>query len=66
MTPNSEIVWLDDVVRDAMANDKDVRLELDDEYGFHVVIEGERVTDFLSEGMAWETLTLEIPPSVRL
>lgn len=57
-----ETVWLDDLVEEALHEGRDVRLALDGHnMGFHVVIDGERVTGFLYEGLAWEILTLEMP-----
>lgn len=50
-------VPLDEPVRDALQNGQEVTIELDEEYGWHVAIDGDRVTD---EAFPWETLYYEV------
>lgn len=61
----TETVWLDDVVHRALEAGWKVAIELDDEYGWHIAIDGERVTDIGPEGLPWETLTYEIPRTIE-
>ncbi|MFC4551798.1 MULTISPECIES: hypothetical protein [Halorussus] len=55
----SETVWLDEVVLQALDEDRDVDIKGDARRGWHILIDGERVTGD-GHGLTWETLCYEV------